>query len=145
MNKSITPRIGFLSLLLWSLNLHSGEQVLHVKNAWTPAAPPGVSVHAGYFTIKNLSDLPIAISGFESPVYQSLRLHQSKQENGMMEMVEQDVLTLKPNERVLLEPGGMHLMLYGPTRPLAVGESVPMTLIYERDRRMDFILTVKKW
>ena len=38
---------------------------------------------------------------------------------------------LAPGERVALEPGGYHLMLMDLAAPLAVGQHVPITLVFE--------------
>ncbi len=41
-------------------------------------------------------------------------------------------VALPPGETVMLEPGGVHLMLVGPVRAFERGQRVPMTLHFER-------------
>jgi copper(I)-binding protein len=47
------------------------------------------------------------------------------------------------NGSVTLQPGGLHLMLIGLTQPLAVGQSVPVTLRFERAGEVTIQLAVQ--
>ena len=38
---------------------------------------------------------------------------------------------IPPGQTVKLEPGGLHVMLHGLTRSIAVGERVPLVLLLE--------------
>lgn len=61
------------------------------------------------------------------------QIHEMKTENGMMSMAElTGGLPLPAGQAVSLAPGGNHIMLMGLTRPLAEGETVVMTLTFEK-------------
>jgi len=47
-------------------------------------------------------------------------------------------LDIAPGEKIKLEPGGMHLMLWGLDRSLRPGNSVSLTLHFSNGRRMTF-------
>ncbi len=67
---------------------------------------------AAYAQISNVSDKTIIITGFSSPQYHSVSLHQTLiTEDGMSKMQEIPQIILAAGQSVLLEPGGKHLML----------------------------------
>ncbi len=107
----------------------AGEVV--VEEAWIRAAPPTVKVMAGYMTLHNASDEPKTLTGAESRQFDRVELHQTRMENGMMRMVAVKRLEIAPGERVHLEPGGLHLMMMRPHRPLAKGDHATVTLKFE--------------
>lgn len=49
-----------------------------------------------------------------------------------MKMRHVDAVDIPPGESVRLEPGGLHLMLTGVDPPLEAGESICVTLVFER-------------
>jgi hypothetical protein len=63
--------------------------------------------------------------------------------DGMMHMQQVTDLTIAPNQQIILEPGGMHLMMHAnePTRP---GENVQMTIKLSDGSHQSLMMTVKK-
>ena len=51
--------------------------------------------------------------------------------DGKMTMRPAGVLDVPAGERVVFEPGGLHLMLMGLAAPLREGETFPLTLRFE--------------
>lgn len=70
------------------------------------------------------------VSG-SSPVAASVEIHEMKLDQGVMKMRAISGLPLPAGKPVDLAPGGYHLMLMGLKRPLAAGESVPISLVVE--------------
>jgi copper(I)-binding protein len=60
-----------------------------------------------------------------------------------MRMREVDAIPVPARGAVTLRPGGLHLMLIGLTRPLAAGETVPVTLRFERAGEVQATLAVQ--
>jgi copper(I)-binding protein len=100
-----------------------------VPAAW--AASPDVTVSqgrmqvllpsrpaAGYFTVKNLGDTPLALSGASAPDCQSLMLHQSTTDGGMARMAMVPSVPVPPHGSVSFSPGGYHLMCMQPSGAL---------------------------
>jgi copper(I)-binding protein len=56
--------------------------------------------------------------------------------SGMMMMERVDKVELAPGSRVELRPGSYHLMLIGLKRALTPGQTVTLTLEFERGGRM---------
>jgi copper(I)-binding protein len=68
-----------------------------------------------------------------SPRASRVEIHESRIENGMMMMRElPDGLPLPAGRPVALTPGGDHLMLLGVAEPMAAGETVALTLTFEK-------------
>jgi periplasmic copper chaperone A len=122
----------------------SGGGGIAVTNAWTMATPPGAAVAAGYMTISNQAGAAVRLTGGSSAAAQSVEVHNMTMDGGVMQMRPVDGgLEIPANGAVELKPGGLHLMLIGLQRPLAEGESVPVTLTFDDGTRIDAVLAVR--
>lgn len=62
-----------------------------------------------------------------------IEIHESKMENGMMVMTELRAgMPLPAGQKVELKPGGNHIMLLGVTQPMVAGQTVDLTLTFEK-------------
>jgi periplasmic copper chaperone A len=104
--------------------------VLSVQDAWIRATP-GVDVAAVYLTLRNTGSQPAVVTGVRSPAAQSAMIHQTTLVNGESTMRPQERLRIAAGETVRFAPGGLHIMLHGLKRPLAVGDEVPVTVLFE--------------
>lgn len=130
----------FDSRLLWGLLLFMVSAAamaagLEVRDARMRLLPGDLPA-AGYFSLVNVSSETMVLVGAESPAFKRVTMHQSMQENGMAGMKHVPQLTLAPGGRVDFAPGGYHLMLMKRQRPLAVGEEVTVTFLFEDGRRL---------
>lgn len=103
---------------------------LVIQDAWLRQTP-GSEVAAVYFTLRNTGAKAVRVTGAECPIASHAMIHESKVEGGQSRMRPREQLSVAPGQIVKLQPGGLHLMLHGLTHPLAVGESVPITLLLE--------------
>jgi periplasmic copper chaperone A len=120
--------IGVISAAFYAAAQLSAAERVSAENAWVPWAPPTVQVHAAYMAISNRSSQDQSVVSAESPDYQRVELHSSSVKNGVSEMRDVDQVTIPANKRVTFEPGGLHLMLIGPKRTLAVDDRVRIIL-----------------
>jgi len=101
-----------------------------VVEGWAGVASEG-GVAAGYFAIENglaSADTLQAVTGEDM---HRVELHETyEREDGLRGMREVEGLEIPAGERVRLAPGGLHLMLIDMERPLAVGDSVALTLSF---------------
>jgi periplasmic copper chaperone A len=122
----------------------SGSGGIVVSNAWTMATPPGAAVGAGYMTISNQAAAVVRLTGGSSAAAQSVEVHNMTMDGGVMQMRPvEGGLEIPANGAVELKPGGLHLMLIGLQKPLAEGESVPVTLTFDDGTRVDVVLAVR--
>jgi len=92
---------------------------LHVQNAYIKRAVPGRSMTAAYATLINYTNDELCFVGFESNLAAAIELHVTEPVGGpnsqrvaMRRIHEQ---CIAPNTRVVLQPGGKHLMVIGLT------------------------------
>jgi hypothetical protein len=83
-------------------------------------------------TIENKGKDADRLLSAASPAAGIVEIHEMKMDGGMMQMREVTGLDLKPGAAVELKPGGYHVMLMDLKAPLKQGESVPVTLKFEK-------------
>jgi copper(I)-binding protein len=103
-------------------------QTMDVTGGWVREAPPTSRVLAAYMQIINLTDTDLTITDISSPDFDSAELHRTVVENGVARMLPVPELTIPAAGSVLLEPGGLHLMLFEPAHPLVQGDTVTLVL-----------------
>ena len=95
-----------------------------VRNGWVRLVPGGMPMHAGFGRIENACAAPATIVSASSPSYGSVMLHESRIVGGVNQM------------RMLLKPGGLHLMLMDPTSPLKPGSHVAIDFALKDGRHV---------
>jgi len=82
---------------------------------------PGMSIGAGYLTLRNNSDQQISITRVRSPELESVEMHESVLEDGISRMYKLQKVVILPGQSTRFEPGARHLMLrYRATIPSQV-------------------------
>ncbi|MBP6513721.1 MAG: copper chaperone PCu(A)C, partial [Steroidobacteraceae bacterium] len=66
-----------------------------------------------------------------TPRAESAQVHVTIRELDQVRMRRVDPLHVAAGERLVLEPGGTHVMLMGLRSPLLAGEKLPLTLLFE--------------
>ncbi|WP_334155257.1 copper chaperone PCu(A)C [Tepidimonas sp.] len=74
---------------------------------------------------------PMRLVAGESPVAGVVEIHEMAMDGDVMRMRAIPGLALPAGRPVELKPGGHHVMLMDLKRPLAGGETVPLTLVFE--------------
>ncbi len=60
-----------------------------------------------------------------------------------MRMVKVDGIDIPAHSDLTLEPGGYHIMLINLHKPLVAGQSLPLTLHFERAGQVDVTVQIK--
>ena len=120
---------AFLALLTAAVSAATPPG-LTATDAWIRATP-GVDVAAAYLTLHNAGTQPVVVSGVRSPAAAAAMIHETTLVNGESSMRPHEPLRIAAGETVRFAPGGLHIMLHGLKRPLAVGDEVPVTLLIE--------------
>jgi len=106
---------------------------LDIVDPWSRATPKGATVAGGYMKIKNTGSTPDRLIGGSSDVASKFEVHEMKMENGVAKMRPiKDGLEIKPGDTVELKPGSFHIMLVDLKRPLAAGDQIKATLVFEK-------------
>lgn len=78
----------------------------------------GMSMTAGYFALENRGAETIRITSVTSPQFARIEMHETVVENDVARMRPIEYVTVEAGETLVFEPGGMHLMMFEPSRPL---------------------------
>ncbi|MCT4371851.1 copper chaperone PCu(A)C [Yangia mangrovi] len=119
--------------------------VLHIENAFSRASLPNQPVGGGFFTVTNTgAEDDRLISASTSPERADhMEIHEMAMDGQVMKMRElPDGLPIPAGETVELKPGGFHLMMMGLKQPLVEGESVTISLTFEKAGTIEIPLAI---
>jgi periplasmic copper chaperone A len=117
---------------------------IQVEQPWARATPAGASTGAVYLTITNKSQEMDRFLSASSDVADKLQIHEMKVVNGVMEMREvTGGVAVAANGSVELKPGSYHLMLMGLKKPLKAGETIPLTLDFEKAGKVSITVPIR--
>jgi copper(I)-binding protein len=115
-----------------------------IEDGYVRAVPPGQANSAAFMTLTNQSNEDRALLAAETDAAEVVELHTHRMEDGMMRMRQIDQIDLPAGEAVILEPGGLHVMLIGLAQPLTPGDSVELTLGFDDGSQESLTLPVKR-
>jgi len=118
---------------------------LTVHDPWVLEAPPGMKVMAAYMTLKNNSAKDLIVTAVSSPAFNRVEMHKTVMNNDLASMIKQDTMTVKAGQDLLFKPGGNHLMLIGPKKPLKSGASVDIQLTMSNGEYTTVTAPVRKF
>jgi copper(I)-binding protein len=126
----------FLSSSLLALGLIAGAQAadsLTFSNAWVRATPPNAKVAGGFVEIRNAGKSVDRLVSASSDVADRVEIHEMKMAGEVMQMRHlTEGLVISAGQSVQLKPGSYHLMLMAPKKPIAEGQKVTITLVFEK-------------
>lgn len=112
-----------------------------VSNAWVRGTAGQQTSTGAFMSIRSSGDVELVSA--ESPVAQNVSVHQTTMSGGMAKMRPVAKLKIAAGQSVELKPGGYHVMLEGLKKPLAKGDSVPLTLVFEGADKKRFRVATK--
>ena len=117
---------------------------IQIEQPWARATPGGATSGAVYMTIDNKSNAADRLTGAASDAAKASQIHEMKVAGGVMKMREiAGGLAIPANGAVALKPGGYHVMLIGLKKPLKAGETVQLTLTFEKAGKVAVSAPVK--
>jgi len=122
----------------------SDDNSLHIHAPWIREAPPNAKVLAAYLIIENHTNKSATITAVLSPMFDKIEIHRSSTENGMMKMSAIQTLTIKPKEKLILESGNIHLMLFKPHKALKQGDIIEIIFQLKNGEKITAKTIVKK-
>ena len=105
---------------------------VEIENPWIRASAPGQKIAAGYTTVRNKAEQPDRLVGASSPMAAKVETHVTVKDGEVLRMREVKGYDIPAKGAFELKPGGAHLMLVDLKQPLKEGDSVPVTLRFER-------------
>lgn len=104
---------------------------LAVTNARIPV-PASPDVAAVYLDVVNNTDEADTLESVTTDAGGTAEVHETTDDNGTMKMSASGPVDIAAGATLALKPGGYHIMIMKPTRTLAEGESVAVTLHFTR-------------
>ena len=133
-----------ISLIIAASFAFAQSASIQVEQPWARATPAGASTGAVYLTITNKSHDADRLLGASSDVAEKLQIHEMKVVNGTMEMREvSGGLPVPASGSVELKPGAYHVMLIGLKKPLKAGETIPLTLDFEKAGKVSITVPIR--
>lgn len=115
--------------------------VLIAEAEWR-IAPAAATSAAGYLELRHLGTLADTLVAVRSNAG-AVSIHAMTSENGLMMMQPLDRLEVLPGRTTRLRSGAHHLMLEQFTRPIAVGDTVQLTLQLARGGEVTVAMPVR--
>lgn len=137
-------KLLILTLFCLSFSLQADSSSVEFDNGWIKQLPPVVPMRAGYMQISNTGKTPAEIVAMQSDAFESIEMHETMMEDGMMKMVQQHSIVIPAGASVELKPGGKHIMMINPTIALQVGDKVDISVTFSDEKSQLIQLKVKK-
>ena len=127
---SITIALAFGALITGQA--HAAGPI-SIESPWTRATAAAQTVGGGFMTIVNTGKAEDRLVSASSPVAAEVQIHDMKMEEGVMRMRQlTGGLAVPAGARVELKPRSLHLMFMQLKAPLVAGQTVPVTLQFEK-------------
>lgn len=120
----------------------AATDTLEISGGFARATPPMAVTGAAFLTIRSLGEADRLV-GYTSPACNRPELHTHINDNGVMQMRQVDAIELPAGGTVDLKPGGFHLMMIDLTGQLVEGETVDVTLVFEKAGEVTVTLPIK--
>lgn len=138
-------RAAAIVLLAFTAPLSAHEIMsgdLEIIHPNIPAVPGMAKSAAGYMVIANNGETADHLIGIETGIAAKAEVHETVMEGDVAKMQAVPDLEIPADDTVVLEPGGLHVMLMGLTGPLVEDAMVPATLIFEHAGRVEIEFVV---
>src|SRR5437868_13988738 len=105
---------------------------LRIEHPYARPTPPGARTGGAYLTIENRGSAADRLIRVATPAAGAAEVHSMTMQGNVMRMRAVTAVDVPAHATTALKPGGYHIMLLDLKRPLAPGESVPLTLTFEK-------------
>jgi len=131
-------------VVLFSTVVHADAvNKITISDGYIKASIPGSDITAAYMTINNNSDKAITLQKVTSSISDQIEIHQPNMTDGMMQMRQVDDVTIKANSSVVLQPSGLHLMIFALKQQITEKEMISLTLFFSNDTNINIQLPVQ--
>lgn len=108
--------------------INAGPAGPSLQSGWVRQGPADATVLAGFGEIVNPTDARITVTGVSGSDFGMAHLHETVEANGVARMQGTAGLTIDAGGRATLAPGGHHMMLMRPQRPLSLADETVVRL-----------------
>jgi copper(I)-binding protein len=105
---------------------------LRIDHPYARPTPPGARTGGAYFEIENRGGQADKLLRVSTSAAGAVEIHSMTMDGNVMKMRAIAAVDVPPHATTALKPGGYHVMLLDLKRPLAAGETIPLTLTFEK-------------
>lgn len=144
--------LSFILVVVLSLPVlafaQAGSANLQIEGAWARRAAlltggAGSGNSAVYALLVNTGNAPDALVAAASDAAGTVEIHESYRESGMMKMRAVGRIDVPAGKKVEMKPGGFHVMLLNLKRDLKAGETIGVTLQFEKAGKIPVTAVIK--
>jgi periplasmic copper chaperone A len=117
---------------------------ISISDPYVRAMPPGQPTSLAFMGITNNSGQDHVLVDAEGTVAKMVELHTHTMKDDMMHMHKVEKVDLPAGKKVMLESGGLHVMLMGLKQDLKPGDSVALNLVFEDGSKKKLEVPVRK-
>lgn len=119
------------------------KKTLVIEKGYIRETIPGTTVSSAYLTLFNNTNESLTLTGVTGDVSQRIELHNHEMHNGLMQMRQIEQITIPANEKVTLQPSGLHIMIFDLEKRLEADENVDLNLLFLKAPNQKVVLPVK--
>jgi copper(I)-binding protein len=142
MKKNMLLNAGAVALAALLATSAAHAATLQVRDCWIRSMPPNLP-SSGYFTVVNETDKPASLTGAETSAYGMAMLHRSESNGSTATMTMVESAEVPAHGTLAFAPKGYHLMLEQPSKAVKVGATVPLSLTFADNSKLDTTCIVK--
>lgn len=143
----LLPLLYLLCSIVTSVHAQAHDArvgALHILHPAAPASLPGQLSGVIYLGIDNEGTTADRLLSLSSPAAANVALHTMTMDGNTMKMREADVLSLPPGAAIRMGAGQpSHLMLSGLRQPLKAGQTIALTMVFERAGPLTVVVNVE--
>ncbi len=114
-----------------------------VSDGFIRESIPGTTITSAYMTLKNTSEKSVTLVGASSEISARIEIHEHTMSNGMMNMRQLESIVIDSKDTVILQPSGLHLMIFDIKEPLKHGDLITLTLHFSSHPDVEVQLPVQ--
>lgn len=135
--------LGLSTFFNASYAIANQADAITVSNPFAREVPPSAPASASFMTLNNSSNNNIKITAADSNAAKVVELHTHTNDNGVMRMRQIPFIEIPANGSTQLKPGGLHIMLISPYKPLKKGQTINVSLTFEDGSNKSIAMPVK--
>ena len=117
---------------------------INIVEPYARATPPSVPNSAIFLTLENHKMEERTLVSASSDAADKVELHNHTMVDGMMKMRQVENIKIAAHKSAVLQPGGLHIMLFGLKKQLVEGEAISLTLTFANGATQSLSVPVKK-
>lgn len=144
-NQICIALVALAMLALLTGCVPAGVGGIAVQDPYARPAPNVGGNGGAFIVITNHGSQADRLLSAASPAAMMVELHETIMESGVMKMVHQpEGFEIPAGGKVELKPGGKHIMLMGLKNPLEAGQTIQITLKFEKAGEMTIDVPVRE-